>query len=157
MIADSPLQLTSLPTASPWSEIRTLYRRVCVLRAQGLAAAADQLASGDLARALASLRTTAHPGSESELRALFAHEENRVADATTLAEILLPLLRDAMPAVTSAASSPASPPTRPAPALPARTPRPAAAAERGIADFIDEMISLERDPGRASADLGSHH
>jgi hypothetical protein len=121
---------------SPWSELATLYRRVCLLRARGLGAEADHLAATDLARALTALRPAGRPAGDPELRALFAREEDRVADATVLAEILLPLLRE--PAAAGASA--------PAPAaLPARAPRPAAsAAAPGIADFIDEMISLER-------------
>ena len=74
------------------------------------------------------------------MAALFAREAERVADASLLAEILLPLLRDSVPPEIVRAGL-ARPP-RPVLPDPAVLRRPLAAAP-GIADFIDQMIEQE--------------
>lgn len=76
------------------------------------------------------------------MKAVFAREEDRVADASVLAEILLPQLRDALAAAGAPRVRAEELPQRAPAARPA--PRTVAAAAPGIADFIDEMIAQER-------------
>lgn len=125
-----------------------IYRRICVLRARGLSVEAARLQSTELSRAVRALRQslTGDADGEAQLRALFAREEERVANASVLAEILLPMLREsatasAPRALATAPSLAAAPPS----ADRRRSSRPPAAATApGIADFIDEMIQQER-------------
>lgn len=126
-----------------------IYRRICVLRARGHSVEAARLQSTELSRAVSTLRQSlaGDPEIETKLGALFALEEERVANATVLAEILLPLLRES-----AAPSAPRAAATAPPSADRRRSSRPpAAAAAPGIADFIDEMIQQERAAPGASA------
>jgi hypothetical protein len=147
---------SSIP--SPLNEVQALCRRVCVLRSTGAFVAADRIVADELPRAVAALRETVTI-TDAELQALYAAEEERVADARALAEILLPMLSEAparrtrspFAAVESvkaeaagttdlvAASSALPDPIR---SSPTTAPLP------GIADFIDEMLTQDRSKTR---------
>ncbi len=92
----------------------------------------------DFARALVLAKETAPGGLETDAQwqAMLAGEEDRVADAVALAELLAPMLRDRLPAM-------AAPPA--ATVLPSRLPsaRPRDLAP-SVADFIEEMLTQER-------------
>lgn len=149
--ATVPESLLAGPETSLWSEAAELYRRICLLRSRGLSIEAARLQSTELSRAVGALREASGDGSacEARLNTLFAREEERVANASVLAELLVPMLRDTV--VTAAA------PRTPSGALPRRAPPMRAAspstptAAPGIADFIDEMIQQERAEPTASA------
>jgi hypothetical protein len=82
------------------------------------------------------------------LESVFAHEAERVSNATVLAELLGPLLSDQLrlsPAAQGMISSMASA-REPAPPPPPT--RPPAPRPTSIADFIDEMIAQENPPER---------
>ncbi len=130
---------------SPWNEVGELYRRICVLRVRGLSVEAARLESTELADAISRIRDSEPDDAECDARmcALFAREADRVADASVLAEILLPLLRDfAPPEVARASFARFSRPVVSDPVVSRRPPAPVPAP--GIADFIDEMIQQER-------------
>ncbi len=121
---------------SPLGECAAVCRRICLLRQRGDAEAAEQLEESELPRLRAEL-------GEERLHALLVAEEERVANASALAEILLPLLRE-----THAASAVPPPLTvihsNTAPIVQVRRPARGTSEPRGIADFIDEMIAQER-------------
>lgn len=133
---------TGIPNFSlltqPWRELGEIYRRICALRAQGRETDARAVEEGDFAAAVTALRERSGPGPENEerLQAVLAVEENRVVDATALAELLIPLLAERFRlqpvAIAAAAASP----------RPAKRPAPAAAPS--VADFIDDMLAQER-------------
>jgi hypothetical protein len=136
--------------SSLWSDVAAIYRRICLLRLRGQSLEASRLQSTELSRAISSLRETVGSASEcdSRLEGLFAREEERVTNASVLAEVLLPLLRDSVSAVVA----------RPPLAGRARSTSAAGSSSRaqpasapGIADFIDEMIQLERPAPSAGA------
>ena len=128
--------------ASLWSEVRVLYRRVCLLRNLGHGAEAAQIEPA-VSKAVDAIRGSPEGSGnyDAKLRALFALEEDRVASASVLAEILLPMLREMADDGTR----------RP---VCARLVHSARAADTGrrrgsvaapsIADFIDQMIQQER-------------
>jgi hypothetical protein len=112
-----------------------IYRRVCFLRSEGRAIDAKRLEETELAEAEAQVLGAAGPQADSEMRSFLAEESERAADAIAFVEILLPELSERI-----AALKPASP------AAPAAPRSPGAAApkkERGIADFIDEMLAQD--------------
>lgn len=97
---------------------------------------------------IASLRATAGNSAEFEqrLEAVFATEQERVANASALAELLLPLLSSrtplfglALPPSPTAAEQPL-----PAPASFAESAPPVRRAPGDIADFLDDMIAQEQ-------------
>jgi hypothetical protein len=100
-----------------------------------------------LADAIAALQIeTPEAASRENLDGLFAAEEERVANASVLADLLAPLLQARLtnstthlPARPPSPERRSSPPLAEHPALP-RT----AATVPDIAGFIDEMIALER-------------
>ena len=120
-----------------WREAGKIYRRVCFLRSQGRDAEAQWVQDTDLVRALAAARAEAPAGPETEAawQAMQAAEEERVAEAVALSELLAPMLKDrlALPLAASAAL----PPPRPAAAIPR-------AQAPSVADFIEEMLAQER-------------
>jgi hypothetical protein len=124
--------------AQPWRELGEIYRRICSLRAQGRPADARALEEGDFATALAAIRVDAGPGPETEERVqtVLAAEEDRVADAGALAELLLPLLAQHLRNAPIAEAPPA------ARARPVKTSAPHEAPS--VADFIDDMLAQER-------------
>ncbi|HWA87541.1 MAG TPA: hypothetical protein VG710_15030, partial [Opitutus sp.] len=98
----------------PWEAVRRIYRRICELRAVGRAGEAAQLENSDLAAALTAAREAYADVDES---ALLAVEDERVADARLLAELLAPMLASRVSAAPASARV-----TGPVP-VPARAPR----------------------------------
>ncbi|HEY1109973.1 MAG TPA: hypothetical protein VGE76_15090, partial [Opitutaceae bacterium] len=97
---------------------------------------------------------------QQRLTSLFAIEEERVADASVLAELLLPALRGDISA--QAASATPSPAQLEIPVAAAAVPRPPAATtpppppaprkrSTDIATFIDEMLAQEIAPARRAS------
>jgi hypothetical protein len=134
---------------SPRDILVRLYRRICVLQARGEIAEAARLAIGELPAAVQTLRT-AESVDDRELQRIFETEEERVASASVLAELILPSLADRL-----GGAAPLSASTSRSVHRASETPRPGSTAEigalpvrpaviPGIADFIDEMISQER-------------
>jgi hypothetical protein len=134
-ISDS---LASVEDASLWSEVRVLYRRICLLRNLGLGAEAAHIEPA-VSRAVAAIRDSPEGGGnyDARLKALFALEEDRVASASVLAEILLPMLREM--AVDEARRQVCARPVHSARAADTGRRRGSVAAP-SIADFIDQMI-----------------
>ena len=110
-----------------------LYRRVCLLRASGRKSDAERLAAAELAPLLPDGDAAGRldPG---RWEAISAREEDRVADAEAIAELLGPLLE---------ARLPLSPRPRSEAPRAAGAPRLAGAAP-AIADLLDEMLGLDR-------------
>ena len=133
------------PVAGRVAGITRLMRRICLLREQGDAGQAAHLHEHDLAAAVRELRADhgAEAVSEDELRALFAAEEQRVAEAVVLAELLIPqLVGDRPPVPAKSIPAPAAPPRPLAPA--------AAAGSPAIPDLLDAMLAAERTGRRPS-------
>jgi hypothetical protein len=121
----------------PWIKMGRIYRRICFLRSEGRAEEARRLEETELAAAEMEAFGAGGPGPGAGLEDFLAEEEERVADAVAFAEVLVPALSERLHGMKQ--YSP--PPDAPAP----RAPRPAATgSERGIADFIDEMLAQER-------------
>lgn len=133
------------PAAGRVAGITRLMRRICLLREQGDAGQAARLHEQDLAAAVRELRAAhgAEALPDAELLRLFAVEEQRVAEAVVLAELLIPQLVGDRPPV-PAKSVPAAPvPARPrVPAAPPGSP--------GIPDLLDAMLAAERHGRRPS-------
>ena len=140
--------------------MRRIYRQVCLLRARGQLAEAAALETSDLASALSTARLTS-PRNQDEA-SLFAAEDERVATAATLAELLVPLLAERLrseltPVAAAAPPAPAASVAtrdthRPAetpssPAFPT-TPPTAPSTAPSIADFIDGMLVQQRPSAR---------
>jgi len=134
--------------AEPRAVVVRLIRRVCVLREQGNSAEAERLRREELERAVSEYRRVA--GTEAlpdpGLEALFAMEEQRVAEAAILGELLLPRLLAAWPG--REPPGPAKPVAR-RPSV-STAPSAAPAGPPVIADLLDAMLAAER-PGRPSA------
>lgn len=140
-----------------------MCRRICVLRERGESMEAARLETDELAELLAALRAGGETDDaiQQRLTTLFAIEEERVADAAVLAELLLPALRGH--ATTPDAASGASEPARPdiageknASSRPSAATAPAAPPEprkrsTDIATFIDEMLAQESTPARRAS------
>ncbi len=123
----------------PWIKVGKIYRRICFLRSEGLALEAQQLEESELAEATAQARRFAGSAFEAEsiLQRLLAEEKERVADAIAFAEIIVPLLAERLGALAprpAVRELPAARPSR----------REAPVEPRGIADFIDDMLTQER-------------
>jgi hypothetical protein len=119
-----------------------LCRRIALRRECGDTVAAEEIRCGPLAAALEIVRAkTGATAAEVErrLEVIFAAEQERVANAAVLAELLAPLLRDRLPAATADGAVPGSA----SPRLPPPPP-PKRFAAANIADFIDEMLAYER-------------
>jgi hypothetical protein len=131
---------TLRPLESPWTEVRAAIRRVFLLQSAGRGADAQRMEDTELATAAARARAAFGAGIEADerFRAQLAEEKERVAGAIALAEVLAPMLSErlfaAVPALAPAAGSYFRRPG-------ARAPLEA----RGIADYIDEMLALERE------------
>jgi hypothetical protein len=117
-----------------------IYRRVCFLRSEGRAVDARYLAETELAQAKEEILASGDPQARERLDAFFSEEEERVAGAIACVELLLPELSDRIAALKT--DPVAAPPAR-RPAGPANP-----GAERGIADFIDEMLAQDRNRPR---------
>lgn len=113
-----------------------LCRRICVLAERGDLAEADRLRRGEFAAAVTALRD------DRGADGMFAAEAARLADATLLAGTLAPLLLERlspMPPMVAARVEPL-----PAAAISPSPVRTRSGPPADIADFIDEMLSLER-------------
>lgn len=125
----------------------TVYRRICVLRVHGRAGEAETLARADLAQVLQQAgNASATPELFTAQRdALFRAEEERVAQAQLLAELLAPLLiqRPADPAAV-----PASNAVPPVPRHLPRGPLPDTEPD-AIASLLDGMLDQERNAPRS--------
>ena len=128
-----------------------IYRRICLLRANGQNIQADrvQLEELDPARRAAEIetRTGNSPETEALIKALFDNEEARVAEALLFAEVLAPLIAERIrPAlvlepVASRAPFPSDRERRPSSSPATREP---ADTAPNIADLIDGMLGQER-------------
>jgi len=132
----------------PWTRLATLCRRICVLRAQGLTAAADQLHASDFAPALAALRNQAGQidlFDDERVRLLQAIEQERVANAMLMAELIQSLVNSADGIASTGAATPAATPaalSTPVPFAPANPVRRAPPPESlSIADLLDDMLT----------------
>jgi hypothetical protein len=139
--AESP----TLPSiaASPFTDIIRLYRRICLLRANGQADAATLLESTEFSAAMESIH--AH-GDANSVAPLLAAEDARIADAVALAEVLAPLLASRLAAVQGAvppAVSSRTKPVRREPVVPG-----GASPSPTVADFIDGMLAQDRADSR---------
>jgi len=121
-----------------WTEVRRIYRRICLLRSEGRRGEAQRIEETELAAASAEARGGSAPGPDADARldAIMAGERERVDSALALAEILAPMLSDRLVAPAPAAGAETARPQRPVSA-------PSGEA-RGIADYIDEMLAQER-------------
>jgi hypothetical protein len=116
-----------------------LYRRICLLRSEGLTGEAQAIQETEFAEAAAKARGAAASEAEGDsmLKSLLAEEETRVAEAIAFAEVLVPILAKRLTAL--------APAPRPSPVpFPARAKKPGHDEDRGIADFIEDMLSQER-------------
>jgi len=126
----------------PWIEVGRIYRRICFLRSEGLRDEAQRIEDGEFAEAAARARDASASGEEAELllRTLQTEEKERVASAVAFAEVLAPMLATRLPHAAAAHSHPSAPERR--------KPRAPAGKERGIADFIDDMLEQDRSAQR---------
>lgn len=131
-----------------------------MLRERGERGEAARLEAEQLPDILASLRAAGESDDtiQQRLTSLFAIEEERVADASVLAELLLPALRGEVAAQANPvaagsaqleASSAAAIPSPP-PAVAATPPAPRKRST-DIATFIDEMLAQETAPARRAS------
>lgn len=143
----SSLSLPVRADASRLAGITRLLRRICLLLDQGRSQEAARLQQEELAAAVRDFRTSNPPDAlpDDVLQAMFVREEQRMAEAAALAELLIPRLGGGF-AVSAAVA-------------PVRVPRPAAVAPAGapaIADLLDAMLAAERRATATSYD-NSHH
>lgn len=131
--------------------ITRCIRRICVLREQGNLAEATRLEQNEFTNTLRDIRLAQGPDAlpESDLRALFAAEEKRVADAVVLSELLIPELVKSFPPMSASPFPSSRPPAStqaPETASAAPFSRPAAPAGVSpiIADLLDAMLASER-------------
>jgi hypothetical protein len=114
---------------------------MCVLRTEGHSVEAQLIEQNEFADAIARVREASGSDPDSLLKAFLAAEEVRVADAVVLAEVLVPILAKRLstlapaPRVASAAST--------APSMATRERKAGHDENRGIADFIDDMLSQD--------------
>lgn len=138
------------PTAAALlAGIARIVRRICLLRELGESAQAVRLQENDLAGAVRDLRLAHGPEMlpENELHGIFAAEEQRVAEAVILSELLLPRLVESWLAVSPPR---AAGPARSAAVSPVVRPAPVPAGPPAIPDLLDAMLAAER-PGRRPA------
>jgi hypothetical protein len=116
-----------------------VYRRICFLRTEGHVREAQLVMDTEFAEAAARAREMAASGSDADsmLETLLAEEELRVAQAVAFAEVLVPMLSARLSALVPAPRV-SAPPAAP------RERKPAQDDNRGIADFIDDMLAQER-------------
>lgn len=140
---------SQLPVAeNPLAGLTRLIRQVCLLRENGDAVQAAKLHNGSLADAVRDHRLAHGPEAlpESELQAMFAVEERRVAEAAILSELLVPRLAACFPA--DPASVRSAPPGAARGGVSAEPP-PSPAGPPVISDLLDAMLAAERNTGRA--------
>jgi hypothetical protein len=128
-----------------WREATRICRRICVLREQGKQAEAEAMMAHELAGVRMILLGVGDVSAvETRMAAIFAREEERVADATVLAELLAPTLCAALAASTRSGGAVKTS------TLSSHLPAPKQIVARGgtgdIADFIDEMLAQDRAP-----------
>jgi hypothetical protein len=113
---------------------------MCFLRSEGLAHEAQVIEDTEFAEAAAKARSGAESASEAEsmLKTLLAEEETRVAEAVAFAEVLVPMLAKRLAALIPVARIPSTA------SFPVREKKPGHDENRGIADFIDDMLAQER-------------
>ena len=153
MIISSALNSPAIPgcdfpvTSFTWNDVARLCRRICLLEERGERGAAEQLRAGALAEALLALRPAGGEPDETvglRLATILAAEQERVANAVVLAELMAPLLREQARAGAAGVAPPVAPGDPNAPtSSPIRSA--ARASPATIADFIDEMLAQERD------------
>ncbi len=128
-----------------------MVRQICLLREQGDTVEAGRLEANDLATLVDEIRREPEGVAwcDAELPALFAAETQRIADATLVADLLIPRLLESWNSLSAAL-----PRLRPVPAAPEPAPaRPAAAVPSGppaITDLLDAMLAAERMSTRMS-------
>jgi hypothetical protein len=135
----SPLADTLRPLETPWTEVRRIFRRICLLRSRGRGGEAQRLEDTELAVAATQARgaSASEPEADARMKALWAEEKERVAEAVAFAEILAPMLSERLSAV--------APVRRPARApAPERLEAGAPGEAHGIADYIDQMLAQDR-------------
>lgn len=142
---------SQLPVAeNPLAGLTRLIRQVCLLRENGDTVQAAKLHNGALADAVRDCRLAHGPQAlpESELQAMFAAEERRVAEAAILSELLVPRLAACFPADPVSVRSA---PLRPGAARGevSTEPPPSPAGPPVISDLLDAMLAAERNTGRA--------
>jgi hypothetical protein len=93
----------------------------------------------EFAEAASKARGTYASESEADslMKTLLAEEEARVAEAVAFAEVLVPMLAKRLSALLPAPRSSPTP-------YPVRERKPGHEENRGIADFIDDMLAQER-------------
>ncbi len=139
---------------APWAKVAGVYRRICLLRANGHDAEADRVQAEELAPARVAAERETHsadsPESELLIQSLLDAEDARVAEALLFAEILAPLIAERIRPLLvlgPVASRPPFPSDRESPrALPPPSVR--SEATPSIAALIDGMLAQER--GRPS-------
>jgi hypothetical protein len=112
---------------------------MCFLRSEGLTGEAQRIEETEFAQASADARSAASSEFEAEslMRTFLAEEQERVAQAIAFAEVLVPMIVERI--------GPMAPGQVRAPVSAARKPRVETPAEaRGIADFIDDMLTQDR-------------
>jgi hypothetical protein len=123
-------------------------RKICLLREQQSVEEAAKLEKTDFANAVRDFRL-AHGADnlpEARLRQLFEAEEQRVAEAVILSELIIPQLVKSFPVF----SGPTLPNSAPA-SSPERTPVPVRPPSDGvpqIADLLDGMLASDRNNRR---------
>lgn len=129
-----------------------------MLRERGERAEAARLEAEQLPDLLASLRAVGETEDEIQQRltSLFAIEEERVADAAVLAELLLPALRGQVSASAADVQVPRQADTAVVTAslpIASSAPPPPVPRKRStdIATFIDEMLAQESAPARRAS------
>lgn len=130
-----------------------LIRRICLLREQGDVAGAARLQESELLAALDELRQLQGPEAwrDEEVRALFAAEERRVADAMVLAEILIPKLTELWKQATPVARTVTTITARTREPDPVPAPAAAPSGPPVITDLLDAMLADERKTRRVSS------
>ena len=110
------------------------------MRSEGMTAEAQVIEATEFAEAAARARLTSSSQEEADslLKALLAEEAARVLEAIAFAEVLVPMLAKRLSALGPAARVSAAAPAA------SREKRPSVDENRGIADFIDDMLAQER-------------
>lgn len=123
----------------PWIEVGRVFRRICFLRFEGLAGEAQSIEENEFAEATARALGASGSGPEAEsiLRTVLTEERERVSQAIAFAEVLVPLLAKRLAGLPGDAAALAEP-------APRREKARAFDPDRGIADFIDDMLAQER-------------
>jgi hypothetical protein len=137
---------------TPWGEVARACRRICVLRERGQQDDAERIRTEELPRLVALARAPEETDAmaNERLEKIFSLEEERVASAAVIAELLAPMLAGkSRPAPVEQVAVSVAP--MPAAVTPAPAPKPPERRSASIADFIDEMIAQEKPPDRRRA------